>query len=298
MPPSSPATAAAPETASAHAAPVVLKNPRGGDVVTVGDGGVTLMGVINRSAESNCPYTYAPDVATAMDMARAYRKVGVEVIDVGGQSTNFRKRRTSPEEEMERLVPTVEALANEGFVVSADTFRPEVAAAALDAGTALLNDTAGFNDPDMVTLAAKTRIPVVLMYLDGAHPYAVTDYDDSPGRTGRIAVHLKQRLAELAAAGIDQAIVDPGSSINYHMTDEQLARSNFDIAASLAPLVALRAPVMYAVSRWREPYWNVAQAAIAMTTGAAMLRIHDVREIAEVAWLMRQLPRPPEGFRM
>ena len=273
--------------------PVTLKNPRGGDAVTVGAGGVTLMGVINRSPESNSTDVYASGPAEAMAIARRYRAAGVEVIDVGGQSTNFRNRRISAGEELDRLIPTIEALAGEGLVVSADTFRPEVASEALDAGAALVNDTSGLRNPEMIGLVSSSRTPAVLMYLDGENPLAVEAYDDSSGRTERVADRLGTRLEELAEAGVGEVIVDPGSAINYRIPDDRLARSQFEIAERLGPLASLPAPVLYAVSRWEKHHWNVALAALAMAAGAAMLRIHDVEWIAEVSWLMGRLPRKP-----
>ena len=273
--------------------PVTLKNPFGGDAVTVGAGGVTLMGVINRSPESNSTDVYASNPAEAVAIAQRYKALGVDVIDVGGQSTNFRNPRISAGEELERLIPTIEALAGEGLVVSADTFRPEVASEALGAGAALVNDTAGLQDPEMIALVSSSGAPAVLMYLDGRHPLAVEDYDDSGGRTERIAIRLRTRLEDLAEAGIDSVIVDPGSAINYRIPDDRLARSQFEIAERLGPLAALPAPVLYAVSRWEKHHWNVALAALAMSAGAAMLRVHDVAWIAEVSWLMGRLPRRP-----
>ena len=275
--------------------PVTLANPLGGDAVTVGGEDVTLMGVINRSPESNSADVYAASPAEAVGLARRYRASGVGVIDVGGQSTNFRNPHISTDEELDRLIPTVRALAEEGWVVSADTFRPEVAAAALDAGAALINDTSGLRDPKMIELVSTLRAPVVLMYLDGLNPLAVEAYDDSSGRTQRIAHQLDARLRDLDEAGVDSVIVDPGSAINYPLPDDRLARSQFEIAESLRPLADLSAPVLYAVSRWEKHHWNVALAALAISTGAAMLRIHDVEWIAEVAWLMRRLPHKPDS---
>ena len=276
--------------------PVTLKNPFGGDAVTVGAGGVTLMGVVNRSPESNSTDVYASSPVEAMAIARRYRASGVEVIDVGGQSTNFRNPRISAGEELDRLIPTIEALAGEGLVVSADTFRPEVASEALDAGAALVNDTSGLHDPAMIDVVSASRTPAVLMYLDGEHPLAVAAYDDSSGRAERVAGRLGARLDELAGAGVDSVIVDPGSAINYRIPDDRLARSQFEIAERLGSLAALPAPVLYAVSRWERRHWNVALAALAIAAGAAMLRIHDVEWVAEVSWLMGRLPRKPDAF--
>ena len=273
---------------------VVLKHPRGGTDITVDGDSVTLMGVINRSPESNSLDAYAKSSAHAVEIARRYRKSGIELVDVGGQSTNFRNPRISIDEERRRLIPTVHALVDEGWVVSVDTFRPQIAQEAVAAGAALINDTSGLQDPDMVQVVSDARIPVVMMYLDGNTPLMVEDYDDSPGRARRIAADLKARLDDLASKGITSVVVDPGSAINYPVSDDRLAKSNFDMAEFLHPLTALPAPVLYAVSRWERHYWNVALAALAMAAGAAMLRIHDVRWIAEVAWLMSRTGRKPE----
>ena len=200
------------------------------------------------------------------------------------------------DDERHRLIPTVHALASEGWVVSADTFRPHIAQEAIAAGAALINDTSGLQDPAMVQVASETQTPVVMMYLDGKTPLLVEDYDDSPGRTQRIATRLKARLDELAMEGVTSVVVDPGSAINYRVSDDRLAKSNFDMAESLHPLATLPAPVLYAVSRWQRHHWNVALAALAMAAGASMLRIHDVEWIAEVAWLMSRMERKPGGM--
>ena len=276
-----------------HPSTVVLKNPRGGGNVTVGGDSVTLMGVINRSPESNSADTYAKSPAHAVAMAKHYRTLGADVIDVGGQSTNFRNPHTSIREERNRLIPTIDALASEGWIVSVDTFRSQIAEEAIQAGAALINDTSGLQDPVMKQVASETRTPVVMMYLDGRNPLLVETYDDSPGRTERIAIRLKARLDDLANEGITSVIVDPGSAINYRVSDERLAKSNFEMAEALHPLTALPAPVLYAVSRWDKHHWNVALAALAMAAGATMLRIHDVELIAEVAWLMSRIGRKP-----
>ena len=282
-----------PSSHSSRPSEVVLKCPVGGADITVSGNSVTLMGVINRSPESNSVDTYARSPTHAVEMAKEYRRLGVEVVDVGGQSTNFRNPRISIDEERRRLIPTIHALASEGWVVSADTFRSQIAREAIAAGAALINDTSGLQDPGMVQVVSETQSPVVMMYLDGKTPLQVEEYDDSPGRIQRIATRLKVRLGELANEGITSVIVDPGSAINYRVSDDRLAKSNFDMAESLHPLAALPAPVLYAVSRWQRHHWNVALAALAMAAGASMLRIHDVKWIAEVAWLMSRMNRKP-----
>ena len=272
---------------------VSLNNPYGGSAVEVGGGGVTLMGVINRSPESANKDVYADTAETALRLADHYASFGVRVVDVGGQSTNYENPRIAAEEELDRLIPTVEALAQAGAVVSVDTFRPGVGAAAIDAGAALINDTSGLADTDMVTVLAATGVPSVLMHLEGEHPLGVGAYDDSAGKPDRIATGLRTRLAELAEAGVTALILDPGTGISYRSDYDRYSQAQFEIAEHLAPLTSLGAPVMYAVPRKADRHRNVALAALAMGSGAAMLRIHDVEMISDVAWLMRRLDDKP-----
>lgn len=274
---------------------VTLKNPRGGAAVAVGSGGVTLMGVINRSPESANRDVYAADPDAALVLARRFAADGVEVVDVGGQSTNYENPRVAVEEELDRLIPTVEALAGEGHVVSVDTFRVEVAEAALDAGAAMLNDTSGLKDEDMMALVADRAVPVVLMHLEGEQPLEVGEYDDGAGKPDRIAASLRGRLESLAAAGVGSVIVDPGTGISYRSDYDRYSQAQFEIAEHLGALTRLGCPVLYAVPRKTDRHRNVALAALAMASGAAMLRIHDVGMISDVAWLMRRLPEKPES---
>ena len=265
-------------------------------MVEVGVGDVTLMGVVNRSPESANTDVYADSPAAALALATKFAQFGVEVIDVGGQSTNYGNPRISLDEELARLVPTIEALAANGFVVSVDTFRAEVAARCVEAGAALINDTAGFRDPEMLSVAAATGVGVVLMHLEGDQPLEVDDYDDAVGKPERIADALGGRLTQLSEAGVTDVIVDPGTGISYRSDYDRYSRSQFEIAQRLGPLTTLGAPVMYAVPRKAQRYRNVALAALAMASGASMLRLHDIEMISDVAWLMRRLShKPPDG---
>lgn len=251
------------------------------------------MAVVNRSPESANKDVFAETPQSAVRMAEAFARDGVQVIDVGGQSTNYENPHIAAEEELDRLIPTVEALAAEGHVVSVDTFRVDVAEAAIEAGAALINDTSGLQDPSMVRLVAERGIPAVLMHLEGAQPLEVGTYDDDAGKPHRIAGTLGSRMAELAAAGVGALIVDPGTGISYRSDYDRFSQSQFEIAEHLGPLAALGAPVMYAVPRKADRHRNVALAALAMAAGASMLRIHDVAMISDVAWLMRRLPAKP-----
>lgn len=274
---------------------VSLKNPLGGRAVEVGAGDITLMGVINRSPESANRDVYADSPRAAVALASGFGEYGVEVIDVGGQSTNYENPRIAVAEEIERLIPTIEALATEGFVVSVDTFRADVAREAVAVGASLINDTAGLQDSEMVAVAAETGVPVVLMHLEAEQPLVVGSYDDNAGKPGRLAKLLDRQLDRLVGGGVTAVVVDPGTGISYRTDYGRYSQSQFEIAEHLQPLTTLGVPVMYAVPRKADRYRNVALAALAMASGAAMLRIHDVAMISDVAWMMRRLSNEPQG---
>lgn len=267
----------------------VIHLGRGPHTVEVGGPEVVLMGVINRSPESAIRDVYAPSKEAAVDMAGRYAELGVRVIDVGGQSTNYANADIGAGEELRRLLPTVEALVAAGHVVSVDTWKAEVAAAAIEAGAALVNDTGGLKDPAMVEVLAAADVPAVLMYLEAATPNEAGDYDTSVGKSRAIRAAIAARHGELAAAGVSQVIIDPGIAISYRTDYTAYTRVQFEVAAHLDRLAELDAPVLYAVPRKDDLYRNVALAALAMHSGADMLRIHDVEEIADVARLMGRL---------
>ena len=273
---------------------VTLESAAGGDPVTVGGGGVTLMGVINRSPESISRDCYAAGPDEALMMAERYGKLGVQVIDVGGQSSSFLAPRLSVAEEMNRALPTVAALAGEGWATSVDTFHPEVAAEALRAGAVLVNDTSGLQNPQMVRLAAETQAPFVLMYIEGPDPHRVKLRDDGAGKPQRMAARLEKRRQELAEAGVNKVILDTGTGINYDTDYEHYARVQFEQAEHIGAFTVLPAPVMYAVPRKGDRHRIPALAALAMAAGADMLRIHDVEIVSDIARLMGRLPRPPQ----
>ncbi len=256
----------------------------------VGAPGIVLMGVINRSPESANLDVYAPSPEAAVDLGAQYVEHGVRVIDVGGQSTNYDNPDIGIDEELRRLVPTVEALVEAGHVVSVDTWKPEVAKQVLGAGAALINDTGGLRDPAMVEVVAAAGAPAVLMYLEADTPNRARDYDTGPDKSVRIRATIERRMRELADAGVTQLIIDPGIAISYQTDYAAYTRVQFEVAENLDRLAALPAPVLYAVPRKDDRYRNIVLAALAMHSGAHMLRIHDVAEIADIARLMGRLP--------
>jgi dihydropteroate synthase len=215
---------------------------------------------------------------------------GAAVVDVGGESTRPGSDGVSLDDELRRVMPVLEAVADE-FPISIDTSKAEVARRALAAGAELVNDvTALRSDPELAGVAAEAGCYVCLMHMLG-EPRTMQDdprYDDV---ASEVAAFLEERLALAVAAGVREELVclDPG--IGFGKTVEQ----NFELVRRLDVLLALGRPVVIGFSRKRslgrlvgEPdattgplSASLATAVTAYERGATILRVHDVRETVE-----------------
>ncbi len=247
------------------------------------------MGVVNVTPDSfsDGGAWFDPDAALAH--GRQLVADGADLLDVGGESTRPGASRPTPQEEVRRVLPVVEGLA--GLApVTIDTMRAEVAAAALDAGAAAVNDVSGgLADPEMVPLLAERDVPVVAMHWRGHSDdmYARAVYGDVVAEVCR---ELAERVEALVAAGVafDRIAVDPGFGF------AKTAEHNWELLRRLDEVVALGPPVLVATSRktflgrvGREPGHERAplerEVATAVTTahaarhGVWCVRVHDVR---------------------
>jgi dihydropteroate synthase len=220
---------------------------------------------------------------------------GADIVDVGGESTRPGAVEVSPAEEISRVVPVVAGLSASDAIVSVDTSKPEVAAAALEVGAKVVNDVTAFGNPDMARLCAETGAGVVLMHMQGS-PRTMQDnptYDDVAGEVGAYLVH---RAAVAVDAGIrpDHLCLDPG--IGFGKTFEH----NLELMARLGELVDLGFPVLVGASRKRflgtvlddaglvtvpverDPA-TAAAVALAVAAGVAVVRVHNVKSAVQSA---------------
>jgi dihydropteroate synthase len=168
-----------------------------------------VMGIVNVSHDSPVTHSvFAPQAAR--DHALGLVTQGAAIIDVGAQSTRTGARPMTPQEEIERVCPVIEALRVEGVPTSVDTWTPAVARAAAQAGVALLNDVTGLTDPAMVAVATEFHLPAAVMHMRGTpqhHREADQRYQDI---AAEVQAFLLQRAADLEAAGTGQVWLDPG----------------------------------------------------------------------------------------
>ena len=240
-------------------------------------GGIThVMAVINLSPESKNPQSVAPDAHTALEMARRYRDLGATVIDLGGQSSHYDSPTIAESTELARLLPAVELLVGDGFVVSVDTWKVGVARACVEAGAAILNDTGGLADPDMRAVASREGVAAIVMYIEGEHPHAVGEVEIRDDKANLTSAWLGRRLDELARVGVTETIVDPGISINYRGDYAGYTRMQLEVIEGLDALRSLGRPILVPIPRKREDHRVAAYISMALEHGADLIRVHDV----------------------
>jgi len=245
-----------------------------------------VMAVVNLSPESRVRHSIVGSPAEALTTARRYRDAGASIIDLGAQSSHFENRPLDPEEELERLLPALSVLVDDGFVVSVDSWKPPVAAAAVAAGAAIVNDTGGLQDPAMRAIVAGTPVAAVLMHIEGPNPLEVGDRVLDAGRPAAVAAALDARLTALRAEGITQVMVDPGLSINYRSDYARYGHLQLATIRELGRLRGGGAPVLLPVPRKLQTHRMLAYLTLSIEYGADVLRVHDVEAACDLVSLL------------
>ncbi|MEX2280537.1 MAG: dihydropteroate synthase [Acidimicrobiia bacterium] len=249
-------------------------------------GGVThVMAVINVSPDSRNVQSVAASPSDALAMARRYRSAGASIIDLGGQSSHYENPTITAEEEIERLFGAIELLVSDDFVVSVDTWKPAVAAASVEAGAVLLNDTGGLADPEMRRIAAMPGVGAFVMYIEGDNPHAVDEVEIRSDKASWTARWLRVRLDELAAVGVTETIVDPGISINYRGDYAAYTRMQLDVIRGLGVIHDLGRPVLVPIPRKAEDHRVASYITMAIEHGADIVRVHDVEMACDLVRL-------------
>ncbi len=252
-----------------------------------GPGITHVMAVVNLSPESRVRHSVVESPDAALARAREYRELGASIIDLGAQSSHFENRPLTPAEELDRLLPALELLVADGFVVSCDSWKPEVAEAAVAAGAAIVNDTGGLHDPRMVALVRASGAGAVAMHIEGENPLAVGDRTLDAGRPDIVAELLRARVAELRATGITgPLLVDPGLSINYRSDYEAYGQLQLATIRALGLLRDIGEPVLIPVPRKADTHRMLAYLTLSIEYGADVLRVHDVEAACDLVTLL------------
>jgi dihydropteroate synthase len=249
-----------------------------------------VMGVVNVTPDSFSDGGLWLEPAAAVAHGRLLVEQGADLVDVGGESTRPGADRPSVEEELRRVVPVVRELAADGVVVSIDTMRAEVAAAALDVGAALVNDVSGGQaDPALPPLVAAAGVPYVVMHWR-AHSAQMQEHATYDDVVADVVKELSARLEAVVAQGVpvERVVLDPGLGFAKD------AAHNWALLRGLDQLVALGRPLLVGASRKRflgallagpdgtpappdqRDAATHATSALAAAAGVWCVRVHDV----------------------
>ena len=249
-----------------------------------------VMGILNVTPDSFSDGGKFSQAEAALEHARRMAEEGADWIDIGAESTRPGSQRVSDEEQLERLRPVFKSVrAKVDIVLSIDTTRARVAAEALDCGIDVINDiSAGRDDAELFALAAQHGAPVILMHMQG-EPATMHHAPHYENVTAEVIAFLQERIAAARSAGIDASkiLIDPG--IGFGKTPEQ----SIICLGRLAEFKRFGLPLLVGASRKRfinaiSPSapgerigGSIATHLIAARDGAAILRVHDVREMVQ-----------------
>ena len=262
-----------------------------------------IMGILNVTPDSFSDGGKFSGLNEALFHVEKMLSEGVDIIDIGGESTRPGSDPVTSAEQIQRVIPVIIAIRQQlknPVLISIDTTSSIVAEAALKAGATLINDvSAGQNDPALLTLAAHMNVPIILMHSQGTpktmqeNPY----YDDV---VQDVIKNLTDRVEAALTASIskENILIDPGIGFGKRKQD------NLDLLAHLDKLVALGFPVLLGTSRKRfmgtickvnEPGELVTATAVTtalgVMAGVQLFRVHDVKEnrqAADIAWTIKQ----------
>lgn len=252
-----------------------------------------VMGILNLTPDSFYTNSRTATIDAALRTADKMLQDGALILDLGAASTRPGATQPSGQEETDRLLPVVTAIARtfpEAWL-SIDTFRASVAAAAVAAGAHLINDiSAGGLDADMLPTVARLKVPYIAMHMQG-NPLTMQQNPTYEDVVQEVFNFLKEKVLQCHNLGIDDVLLDPGFGFGKSRTH------NFSLMDHFSDLRALGCPVVCGVSRkgmiWKalgvtpETALNGTTALhmAALQQGASILRVHDVKEAVEVVRL-------------
>jgi dihydropteroate synthase len=259
------------------------------------------MGIVNVTPDSFSDGGLFLDADAAIAHGRQLAAEGAHILDIGGESTRPGAEPVAADEEIQRVVPVIEALTSSGAQLSIDTTKAEVAKRALDAGATIVNDVAAFRfDPEIAAVAADAGATCVLMHMLGEPRTMQQDprYDEV---VSDVKAFLEERLAYATSEGVreDRIWLDPG--IGFGKTLEH----NLELIARLDEIVAIGRPVVFGASRKsflgkltgrqvdERLAGTIAANIIAYDRGARVFRVHDVAATADALQVAAATVRRP-----
>ncbi len=257
----------------------------------------TVMGILNVTPDSFSDGGKFNSVDKAVQQAGAMLQDGASIIDIGGESTRPGAQPVSIQQELDRVLPVIEAIHRElDVIISIDTHKPVVMQAAVASGAGLINDVNALRTDNAVEVAAACRVPVCLMHMQGT-PQTMQNEPSYHDVVAEVKSFLAQRIEVCEAAGISrqQIILDPGFGFGKR------ARHNLRLMKHLSEFQSLALPLLVGVSRKsiigetlnlpveQRLAGSLALASLAIWQGASIIRSHDVRETVQAVKLCQSV---------
>jgi dihydropteroate synthase len=257
-----------------------------------------VMGILNVTPDSFSDGGRYFFLEQAVSRARAMVDEGAAIIDVGGESTRPGATPVSVYEELDRVVPIIARIREEFDVaVSVDTSNPFVMKEAVSAGAVLINDVRALSSEGALEMAADLKVPICLMHMKGSPEtmQSSPSYDDV---VDEVKCFLEERIQKTIDAGVlpQHLLVDPGFGFG------KLLKHNLTLLRNLRSLEALGCPILVGISRKamigeilngastdKRIFGSVGAAVIAAMNGAAILRVHDVKQTADALAVLRAM---------
>lgn len=255
-----------------------------------------VMGIINTTPDSFYPGSRTNIVDDILFRAEKMITEGATILDIGGQSTRPNSQQVSADEELQRVLPAIEAI-HKNFpeqIISIDTFYSSVAKHTVAAGASIINDvSAGTMDADILSTVAQLKVPYVLMHMLGT-PQTMQKNPEYKNITLDVFDFLNFKIAELIQLGMHDIIVDVGFGFG------KTTAHNFQLLRELSYFKQLNKPVMVGLSRKATIYKTLGITSeealngttvmhtLALLNGANILRVHDVKEAVQAVKLFRE----------
>jgi dihydropteroate synthase len=260
------------------------------------------MGIVNVTPDSFSDGGRLPDAQAAIQHALKLREEGADILDVGGESTRPGASAVPAAEEIRRVLPVVEALADHGCVVSVDTMKPQVMRAALDAGAAMVNDVMALRAPGALEAVAASGAAVCLMHMQGA-PQSMQQAPCYADVVEEVKRFLQGRVQACEAVGMgrERLVIDPG--FGFGKTLEH----NLALLRHLNCLAELNVPVLAGLSRKSmlgaltgrgveaREFAGVAAHLAAVARGARLLRVHNVAAMRDALAIWNAVEEQQDG---
>jgi dihydropteroate synthase len=255
-----------------------------------------VMGIVNVTPDSFSDGGHHATTTPAIAHALQLIEDGADILDIGGESTRPGAAAVSVGEELDRVLPVIEGLRGVAIPISIDTFKPEVMRAALAAGASMVNDINALQEAGALEAVAAGDAAVCLMHKQGT-PQTMQQQPQYQDAVAEVSAFLRERLVATMAAGVarDRIVIDPG--FGFGKTVEH----NLNLLRELETFCALGVPLLAGLSRKsmlgavtgrdvnERLAASVAAALLAVQRGAAIVRVHDVRETVDALKLWQAI---------